>query len=426
ALVGCLSHLMQRTTRHARPLLPLFVSLPSVDAALLHRAGGLDRHMQAQLRLGDGAFQLLLSATRVVLLLDSLDEVAPHPASGASLLASLAPRLLGANPWCAACHKVVVSCRTEHLDAAVAAGELGAGGGSYAHALHAEAARTVVYHVWPFSGADRQAFMKQAAADRIEELAAREAQAQLALLRETFSLSDDALSHPCVLRIATTAATKAHADALRGIQNRYTLYEHFARSTLPGGGGGDETDRQLDALQAVAVRMQDGGVWQLAVREVLASLTAALDGNAVAAAGLLHAVPSRCEDLHNDAALWGFWHRTVGEYFLARAVHRGRLAAAAVQHLPLAAEFERQSRTSGLAVRLPRLDSADALTQWVDAAVGRHMGTVTALDLSDQDDESIVHCTAVIGSFTALERVIGSENVTKLTDGFLKGLQCAR
>lgn len=326
ALIGSLCQLMKLKSRHTRPLLPTFVSLPSVGAAL-HEAGGLDRHLQAQLRLSDSAFELLLSEARVVLLLDSLDEVVPHPQTNASILAT---KLLEQNPWSART-KVIISCRTEFLDNQHAATGANDGASSsspadhafYESSVHSNAATTLVYHVWPFDQQDREAFMRQAASGRIEELARREANDQYERLHDRFQLSDDQLSHPCVLRIATNVVASSRAngggpdDAL---QNLYTLYDAFVRSPfIDEGFEATDIDEIAAALRDLAIRMAKTKVWHVRVGDVRKRLAAITLANKKCN-DLLKVVPSRCEDIYNDEALWGFWHKTVGEFLAAQAI----------------------------------------------------------------------------------------------------------
>eukprot|EP01063_Lacrimia_lanifica_P034098 TRINITY_DN6228_c0_g1_i2.p1 TRINITY_DN6228_c0_g1~~TRINITY_DN6228_c0_g1_i2.p1 ORF type:complete len:1554 (+),score=479.95 TRINITY_DN6228_c0_g1_i2:38-4699(+) len=333
ALVGALCSLVRLKSAHVRPLLPIFVSLPAVGETRLRRERGLDEYVRELLNLPESAFALLKAEARVVLLLDSLDEVAPG--DDGTPITSVYFLSAAMNPW-AASVKCIVSCRPEALDGRIDFPKHteesrrlqhhgGRGPRVQVRALSGEAGATQVYYVQEFGEAEQRDFVVRASQQDMIRLANKEADRRLKGIRETFSLGEEELANPCVLKIATEVVGKRSDDMRklvpRGVvPNRFTLYELFASGFVEGLDE-DAEEAVRGVLTDVACAMFQQREWHLTVGALRGRLAEALaeSPHSSAVNAIVEKIPCRCQDLYDDAALWGFWHKTIAEYFVARA-----------------------------------------------------------------------------------------------------------
>ncbi|MDP2059511.1 MAG: hypothetical protein Q8J97_07220, partial [Flavobacteriaceae bacterium] len=121
-------------------------------------------------------------------------------------------------------------------------------------------------------------------------------------------------------RTADELTTKIHTE----LPTRAALYEAFLQlrvATSPAKVA--DVEAALTAMASVALAMLRTGRWATTVGAAKALLhKAATDADDATVSAWLRAVPSRVEDIEDDASAFTVWHKSLGEYLCARQLHR--------------------------------------------------------------------------------------------------------
>ena len=302
--------------RNAKPYFPVFVALPTVKQHLLEK-GGLDRFVLESFALREADRAFLAETYKVVLVLDSLDEVGLTQEDVGAVVAE--GGLLCRHPWVEAHCSVVVTVRGEYLKGVDTSpsGVCGAG----VRALYMQ----------PFTEMDARTYIKRANTAWENEHKEEKEKSAHKEERTVFVREEDIeglvqLRNPFVLHMA------CHAQC-SGKASEEVIYETYLKTwtkkEMASGGVAVSvavSDVSLEdvvrAGELVACRMLETNEWQGTVgvaSEVLVSQHGVCEAVRDAC---FRCLPFRIEDFGEERSAFTFRHKSLGEHLAARRLAR--------------------------------------------------------------------------------------------------------
>ncbi|MGQ0574635.1 MAG: pentapeptide repeat-containing protein [Pseudonocardia sp.] len=314
-----LREVARRLGEQERHLVPVLVDLRAVDKASDLR-GLLAAHLATH---GEGvinpkAFEYMLREGRVVLLFDGFDELVARLTYDRAV-AHL--RMLAAAAHDRA--KIVVACRTQHFSSHQQVLD--------ALAEHGERVPWCVLEIQPFTPDDVRRYLvnrygDEERADERLELMRRVGGGELAELGQNpRMLGFVADLDPAHLRAAATE-TKL-VSAARVFERVLTAWLEHEVERISGQPGAPESLPLPDlwrAVEALAVRLWRTGARQMRLAELdeVARALTGLAGGRLAPEQAVHAMGSGSLLVRTEEDLFGFIHRSVGDWLVARVIAR--------------------------------------------------------------------------------------------------------
>ena len=302
-------------TADAKPYFPVFVALPTVKQHLLKK-GGLDRFVLESFALREADCAFLAETYKVVLVLDSLDEVGLTQEDVGAVVAE--GGLLCRHPWVEAHCSVVVTVRGEYLKGVDTSpsGVCGAG--------------VCAVYMQPFTEVDARTYIKRAnTAWEKEYKEEKEKEKSHKEERTVFVREEDIeglvqLRNPFVLHMA------CHAQC-SGKASEEVIYETYLKTwtkkeMASGGVAVAVSDVSLEdvvrAGELVACRMLETNEWQGTVG-VASEVLDSQHGVCEAVRDVcFRCLPFRIEDFGEERSAFTFRHKSLGEHLAARRLAR--------------------------------------------------------------------------------------------------------